>query len=727
MITNLHQFYTIPEVISPLVPDDPSSASPSDHSIAVAAPLCANPKARINEYKSKTTRPMPDSQVRIFGQWIIQKDWITLDQLSTPSEQADVFQNSLMAKLDAVLPLKSVKISGKDKKWIDANLKELDRKKKREWQKNEKSLKYLEIKAKFDSKYKEAATKYLEKNVRELMDSKPGRAYSTLKQMGAQPGDDLEDTDFSLIEHLELNLTKKESVERIAEHFSRISQEFPPIKLDKLSQSVCQKLADSINAQVPYISSYQVEKMLVKVKKSKAGIPGDLPGSLIKEFTPELAKPLSIIYNNIIKTGKWPEKWKVEYGLPLKKSPQPYNEDDIRIISLTSVYSKTFERFVMLWLLNYLHDKIDVAQYGGQKNCSISHYLVDFINFVSYNQDVKDIQAVLAVAVDFSQAFNRQNHLILIELLSKLGVPGWLLRIVIGFLENREMEVSFNGEKSGRKALPGGGPQGTILGMFLFLVLINLAGFAENVRNTGPTICNPAVNKRKPIEQIHLKWIDDLTIAESITLRDKLTVNPTPGNPPQYHERTGHYLPHDQSKTQTLLNELVVYAEEHEMKLNFKKTKVILFNRAKSLDFLPKLTLDHSEPLELVEQIKLLGVIVSSDLSWKANTNMMVQKAFSRLWILRRLRPLGASTSELLDVYQKQVRCLVEYAAPVWTGGLTCEEVNQIERVQKTAFSIILGPSYRGYNEALETLDMETLETRRKAINLKFVKKYMKN
>ena len=359
---------------------------------------------------------------------------------------------------------------------MNANLKKLDRQKKREWQKNGKSLKYLELKARFDSKYKEAASKYLDKNVRELMTSQPGKAYATLRQMGAQPGDDLDYSSFTLIEHLEKNLTKKESVELIAEHFAKISQEYPPLDIQKLSETVHKKFAERENDNPPYISCYQVQKMLSKVKKSKSGIPDDLPGALIKEFGQELSKPLSTIYNNINKTGKWPKNWKIEYGLPLKKIPQPYNEDDIRVISLTSVYSKTFEKFVISWLLKYLEEKIDVAQYGGRKKCSVSHYLIDFVNFVSYNQDVNQIQAVLAVAVDFSKAFNRQNHLILIELLSDLGVPGWLLQIVVGFLENREMEVSLDGEKSGRKSLPGGGPQGTILGLFLFLILINAAG-----------------------------------------------------------------------------------------------------------------------------------------------------------------------------------------------------------------------------------------------------------
>ena len=104
----------------------------------------------------------------------------------------------------------------------------------------------------------------------------------------------------------------------------------------------------------------------------------------------------------------------------------------------------------MTWLLDYLKEHIDWNQYGGQN--SVTQYLIDFVNFISYKQDIKDIHGVLAVNIDFSKAFNTQNHNILIELLSEYGVHGWLLRIVRGFLENRELEVNFKGEKSGRKS-----------------------------------------------------------------------------------------------------------------------------------------------------------------------------------------------------------------------------------------------------------------------------------
>jgi hypothetical protein len=106
----------------------------------------------------------------------------------------------------------------------------------------------------------------------------------------------------------------------------------------------------------------------------------------------------------------------------------------------------------------------------GLKGSSIVHYLIEFINFILYNQDLKEPHAV-------SKAFNRQDHNILLTLLCDLGVPGWLMKIVASFLENRELILRYQGYTAKNRKLPGGGPQGTVLGMFLFIVLINLLGF----------------------------------------------------------------------------------------------------------------------------------------------------------------------------------------------------------------------------------------------------------
>ena len=56
------------------------------------------------------------------------------------------------------------------------------------------------------------------------------------------------------------------------------------------------------------------------------------------------------------------------------------------------------------------------------------------ITFILYNQDLAEARSVLAAMIEIEEAFNRQNHPILITILSDMGVPGWLLKIVVGFL-----------------------------------------------------------------------------------------------------------------------------------------------------------------------------------------------------------------------------------------------------------------------------------------------------
>ena len=138
----------------------------------------------------------------------------------------------------------------------------------------------------------------------------------------------------------------------------------------------------------------------------------------------------------MLSTYSWPASWKTEYGIPLKKVQNPKSEDDLRIILLTSFFSKTYENFVIKWLMQYVAEKIDTKQFGGQKGNSITHYIIEFVNFILYNRDMSNPHAVLALMVDFRKAFNRQNHNMLVTILSKMGVPGWLLRIVIAFLSD---------------------------------------------------------------------------------------------------------------------------------------------------------------------------------------------------------------------------------------------------------------------------------------------------
>ena len=87
----------------------------------------------------------------------------------------------------------------------------------------------------------------------------------------------------------------------------------------------------------------------------------------------------------------------------------------------------------------------------------------------------------------------------------------------------------------------------------------------------------------------------------------------------------------------------------------------MLFNTGKNMDFMPTFELENNE-IEVVEEMKMLGLIIRTDMKWSSNSEHIVLKAYTRLWILRRLKTLGASSLDLLDVYIKQVRSILELA-----------------------------------------------------------------
>ena len=185
LLTNMHQAYAEP-YIAPAVPaDDPQKGSPSDHNTPVACPLTTDHPTKTREFITKVSRPLPDSGIREFGQWITGEEWTSITIDANPTEQVTVFEKLVQEKLDLILPQKSVKIfPNSDKPFITSDLKKLDRQVKREYRKHNKSAKYLRLKTDFDIKYKQAAANYLEKNVRSLVEEKAMKSIQEPKEAG---------------------------------------------------------------------------------------------------------------------------------------------------------------------------------------------------------------------------------------------------------------------------------------------------------------------------------------------------------------------------------------------------------------------------------------------------------------------------------------------------------------------------------------------------------------
>ena len=175
---------------------------------------------------------------------------------------------------------------------------------------------------------------------------------------------------------------------------------------------------------------------IVKAKKPKGIVPGDLPSKLTKSFPEHLALPATLIFNEITSSKIFPPQWKIENQIPIPKVHPPESEDDLRNISKTPFLSKVYESFLADWLLPFIQPFLDPGQFG-MKGYSITHYLIKLLHFTHSILDLHQPHAVLAACVDFSKAFNRVSHSLLVQDLFDMHTPPWLLNILISYLSDR--------------------------------------------------------------------------------------------------------------------------------------------------------------------------------------------------------------------------------------------------------------------------------------------------
>ena len=354
---------------------------------------------------------------------------------------------------------------------------------------------------------------------------------------------------------------------------------------------------------------------------------------------------------------------------------------------------------------------IDPSQFGNEKGLSITHYLVEMVNRIltildSNNDNEK--YAVLAQLIDWSKAFDRQDPKLGIEAFIKNGVRPSLIPVLISFFQDRKMTVKWHGLTSSTRDLPGGGPQGCTLGLLEYKA--NSNDNADHV----PT-------------DMRFKFVDDLSLLEKLNLillglcsyNFKNHVASDIG-------QNQKYLPSENILSQQYLNKIETWTEANKMKLNVRKSNVMIFNFTDDFQFSTRLYLENTL-LEIISDTKLLGTVISSDLKWHKNTEMLVKKAYQRMVILRKLCSFKVKEQDLVNIYILYIRSLLEQSCQVWHYTITEEEITDLERVQKVACRIILKNDYLGYDQALEVLELDTLKTRRNKLCLKFAKRCVKH
>ena len=162
------------------------------------------------------------------------------------------------------------------------------------------------------------------------------------------------------------------------------------------------------------------------------------------------------------------------------------------------------------------------------------------------------------------------------------------------------------------------------------------------------------------------------------------------------------------------------------MELNVEKSKAMIFNFTHNYQFSTNLS-HNGDDVEVINQTKLLGTIITDDLKWHKNTESLVRRANARMRIMHKISEFSAPREDMIQIYFSYIRSILEQSSTVWHSSLTVEDSQDIERVQKSAVRITLKEEYNNYDDALDILDIETLSERRENMSLKFARNCLKN
>ena len=460
---------------------------------------------------------------------------------------------------------------------------------------------------------------------------------------------------------------------RINDHFCSIASDLPPLDRNKLPAFL------PVPDQCPQVEPLEVYRMLKTLNQRKSSITGDLPVRILREFACELASPLANVLNASFQQGVVPHIWKCAEIVPIPKC-QPPTLQNLRPIALTSYFAKIAESFMAKWVLEDISKHIDSNQFENRKGLSTNHYLIQLPHQILENAELPKTISTLVFS-DFSKAFDKIDHNVLVNKLLSMGVRPCLVSWIISFLEHRAQCVKYSGSMSNWNTIDAGVPQGTKLGPILFLIMINDACEAAPIR--------------------YLKYVDDLTLIES----RKLTQQPL---------------------MQDALNDFSSWTGNNNMKLNPTKCCTMQVTFCKRPPPPEPLFIDNVK-LSVVTEAKILGIVVQANLKWDSHILQVVKKCNRKLYMLRSLKRFHIPLIDLVTVYSGYIRPVLEYGTPVFNGALTKKQESQLETIQKRACKIMLGTSYSTYAEALVMCNIGTLLERRKKLCIDFAHSLEKN
>ena len=369
-----------------------------------------------------------------------------------------------------------------------------------------------------------------------------------------------------------------------------------------------------------------VENLLKKIQPHKAPGPDDIPNMVLKQCATHLAPAVTLLFQKSLDTGVLPKDWTDANVTPIFKKGERQSAENYRPVSLTSVPLKCVEHIVCHQMHKHFdkHHVLTNRNHGFRKGYSCETQLTITVDELCRNID-KGHQTDVAI-LDFSKAFDKVPHDLLLHKLNCYGIRGSLHSWIKAFLTNRQMRIIVEGEASEEATVHSGVPQGTVLGPLLFLCHIN--DLPDRVRSS-----------------IVRLFADDCLLYRTI------------------RNAQDHLL------LQEDLRQLETWAADWGMLFNASKCYILSINSKSSYYYqLNNTTLKH------VDNNPYLGLLISKDLKWATHIEKICKKASSTLgFIQRNLRHCPTHCRK--SAYIALVRSTLEYGSVVGYGTLTCRKI----------------------------------------------------
>ena len=510
-------------------------------------------------------------------------------------------------------------------------------------------------------------SKYYEAKVEHLKDCKPAKWWKEIKKLsGMSSASGRQNDVMNSLRFIEEVSSTSDLANIVNDAFILPMKIFSPLPHDF-------QLEQDIPSSAPFVLSvHSVFMKLSLLNPTKAQGPDGLPAWLLKENADLLAEPIAEIINSSFRESRLPPSWKEADIVPVPK--QRIVKDvskHLRPISLTPILSKVAEEFIIQeYVKPAVLIKIKSTQFGSIPKSSTTQALISMIHTWSKYTDGTG-STVRVVVFDFRKAFDLIDHNILVRKLKDLNIPHNIVSWIVDFLKCRKQRVKLSQDcKSEWKNVPAGVPQGTKLGPWLFVLMI------DDIDTTNTDLW---------------KYVDDTTAAEMVEKGET-------------------------SKIQNIVNELTEKTYRNKFQFNEKKCKELRISFTKNHPEYAPIVI-NDKPIEIVTTIKLLGLNISNNLKWHHHIEEIVKKASTRLYFPRQLKRAKVAEKELLTFYKTCIRPITEYACPVFHNGLPTYLSDELERIQKRAMQIIF-PNIN-YQDALKNSNLLSSYERREYLTNK--------